>query len=81
MANGLWHHHQLGESIDCRFRGIRNDFEFILFLDEISLANRIAPYGKGLFCLLMSHKKDDRLNLNGLLVTREIDHSSQAYMS
>ena len=42
---------------------------FISFLTKIMLANRIAPDGTprfagshlGLFCLLLSHKKDARL--------------------
>ena len=49
------------------YRGVRTNFSFLFhFSMKIKIANRIAPDGTprfvashlGLFCLLMSHKKD-----------------------
>ena len=69
VTNGLSHSYHLDDYIFI-LRGIRSNF---LFLFHFSLkflsANRIAPNGTscfaashlGLFCLLMSHKKDARL--------------------
>ena len=69
MTNGLSHPYHLDESTFI-FRGIRSDFSFLFhFSIKFMKANRIAPDGTphfcashlGLFCLPMSHKKDDRL--------------------
>ena len=67
LTNRLSHHYHLGESTFNAFRGIRSDFEFLShFSMKFLSANRIAPSGAilfemGLFCLLMSHKRDVRL--------------------
>ena len=68
MTNGFTHHYHLGESIFI-FRGFRSDFKILFhFSMNFLWANRIAPGGTprsaashlGLFCLVMSHKKDAR---------------------
>ena len=68
-TNGFSHHYHLDESIFI-FRGVQCDFYFLShFSMKIHCANRIVPDGTprsaashlGLFCLLMSHKRDARL--------------------
>ena len=63
------HHYHLDESI-LIFLDIMSKFSFLFhFSMKIKIANRIATDGTprfaashlGLFCLPMSHKKDDRL--------------------
>ena len=69
LTNGFSHHYHLDESTFI-FRGVRSDFYFIYYFSMNFLcANRISPDGTprsaashlGLFCLLMSHKRDARL--------------------
>ena len=69
LMNGFPHHYQMGESCFI-FRSVRNDFHFLShFSIKFLYANRIAPDGTphsevshlGLCCLLMSHKRDARL--------------------
>ena len=69
VPNGLSHHYHLDEST-LNFRGIRSNFSFLFHISiKIKIANRKALDGTprfaashlGLFCLLMSHKKDARL--------------------
>ena len=61
MTNGRVHHYHLGESTVI-YRGIRGDFEFLFhFSMKFLKANRIGASHLGLYCLLMSHKKDARL--------------------
>ena len=64
MTNGLFHPYHWDESI-FNFRDIRSPFSFHFSIKFMG-ANRIAPDGTphfaesylGLFCLVMSHKKD-----------------------
>ena len=69
LTNGFSQYYHLGESAFI-FRGIRSEFQSSYnFLMKILLANRIATDGTPrsatshmwLYCLPMSHKKDDRL--------------------
>ena len=69
LTNGFSDHYQLDESTFI-FRGARSDFYFLShFSMKFLCANRIASDGTprsvashlGLYCLLMSHKKDARL--------------------
>ena len=69
MTNGLSHRYHLDESIFI-FRDIRcSFFIFISFFDENPASKQNSPrwdaafWGviSGLFCLPVSHKKDDRL--------------------
>ena len=67
--NGFSHRYQLSESTFI-FSGVRSDFYLLShFSMKFLCANRIAPDGTprfaashlGLYCLPMSHKRDDRL--------------------
>ena len=69
LTNVFSHHYHLDESIFI-FRGVQCDFYFLShFSMKFLCANRIVQDGTprsaashlGIFCLLMSYKRDDRL--------------------
>ena len=83
MTNGFSHPYQMDEST-FTFRGSGSDFSFLFhFSMKIKKANRIASDGTprfaashlGLFCSPMSHKKDARLILYGLLLMINVPES------